>query len=595
MHPAYQRVLRLLQCGLLCVLSAAGSAAFAEQQRFVSERVYAFGDVHGAYDAMVGLLRALDVVDEDLNWQAGDSHLVSLGDLLDRGPDSRQAMDLLIRLQQQALAAGGRVHVLLGNHELMNLTGDLRYVSAGEYAAFATDASGAAVDGRPAGFAARQASFAPDGFYGRWLLQQPVALVINDTAYVHGGLPPLAATMTPEQLQDAVRGKLLELLTLRERLESLGLIAPNRDVLDSADRLQRRLDASTDEAQATPLPPEWRGQAERFIALARDPQFAHDGVMWYRGTARCHALLEEPVLAAALGHWGVSRVVVGHSPTSDHRVQQRFDGRAILADTGMFHEYYGGQASGLVLAGNGVEVLYPATGERAAAPDPASWLEFAGLDLDAVQNLLEHGELAADPVGPPGDQVARVVVSEGGRSVHALFSAARRAERRNAQAALAVDRLLGFELVAPLAIREYAGEKGVLSAVWPQVYTEAERQSNGWPGPQNWCGEGSLFDLLYLFDGLIQNRGRHLGTMIYEHRGHGFLSVGHGRAFGKSSALPEYLDAAPRRLSSAAAARLEALDLASLERVAGEWLSRAQLRGLLARRDEILDTWGRGG
>ena len=89
-------------------------------------RVVAIGDIHGAYDEFTGLLRAVGLVDGDLHWQGGNTHLVSLGDLVDRGAGSKQVMDLLMRLQEQAEAAGGRVHVLLGNHELMNLTGDLR-------------------------------------------------------------------------------------------------------------------------------------------------------------------------------------------------------------------------------------------------------------------------------------------------------------------------------------------------------------------------------------------------------------------------------------------------------------------------------------
>ena len=67
-------------------------------------RVVAFGDVHGAYDQMVTALKSAGVVDADLDWAAGETHLVSLGDLLDRGAHSRQTMDLLMRLQRQAAA-----------------------------------------------------------------------------------------------------------------------------------------------------------------------------------------------------------------------------------------------------------------------------------------------------------------------------------------------------------------------------------------------------------------------------------------------------------------------------------------------------------
>src|SRR5688500_14236380 len=74
------------------------------------ERVIAFADVHGAYGDLVKLLKAVGVVDGDLHWSGGRTHLVSTGDLLDRGKDSRKVMDLLMRLQGEAAAAGGQVH-----------------------------------------------------------------------------------------------------------------------------------------------------------------------------------------------------------------------------------------------------------------------------------------------------------------------------------------------------------------------------------------------------------------------------------------------------------------------------------------------------
>ena len=100
------------------------------------ERVIAFADVHGADAELRTLLRESGVVDAQDRWAAGGAHVVSLGDLLDRGAGSRQVLDLLMRLQEEARTAGGRLHVLLGNHEAMNLLGDLRYVDAREYAAY---------------------------------------------------------------------------------------------------------------------------------------------------------------------------------------------------------------------------------------------------------------------------------------------------------------------------------------------------------------------------------------------------------------------------------------------------------------------------
>jgi len=105
-------------------------------------------------------------------------------------------MDLLMRLQNEAAIAGGRVHVVLGNHEAMNVLGDLRYVAPGEYAAFAGDEprsqrdalreawlarngadSAAAFDAKfPAGFFAHRQPFRHRGRYGQWLLSLPVAI-----------------------------------------------------------------------------------------------------------------------------------------------------------------------------------------------------------------------------------------------------------------------------------------------------------------------------------------------------------------------------------------------------------------------------------
>src|SRR5262245_13875892 len=160
-----------------------------------AERVIAFADVHGAYDELAQLLRSVGVVDADLRWSAGATRVVSLGDFLDRGPGSRKLMDLLMRLQAEAAAAGGTLHIVLGNHEAMNLLGDLRYVTPAEFAAYANEeraevreqarrgwlarhgeGSGAEFDKRfPPGYFGQRAALAPSGKYGRWLLNLPVA------------------------------------------------------------------------------------------------------------------------------------------------------------------------------------------------------------------------------------------------------------------------------------------------------------------------------------------------------------------------------------------------------------------------------------
>ena len=84
----------------------------------------------------VKVLQSASLIDTKGDWAGGKTHLVQTGDVLDRGPDSKAVMDLLIKLEKQSAAAGGAVHCLIGNHEAMNVYGDLRYVSPGEYAAW---------------------------------------------------------------------------------------------------------------------------------------------------------------------------------------------------------------------------------------------------------------------------------------------------------------------------------------------------------------------------------------------------------------------------------------------------------------------------
>lgn len=101
----------------------------------------AIGDIHGDFEDFTHLLKRVGLVDAALRWTGGGTTLVQTGDLIDRGPKGRQVMDLLISLEKEAATVGGEVRILLGNHEVMNILGDLRYVPAEEYASFADSGS----------------------------------------------------------------------------------------------------------------------------------------------------------------------------------------------------------------------------------------------------------------------------------------------------------------------------------------------------------------------------------------------------------------------------------------------------------------------
>src|SRR5262249_25877859 len=122
--------------------SRASHAASSTCQFNGVDRVVAVGDVHGAHDRFVEILRTAGVLDDRSRWIGGRTHLVQLGDVVDRGPDSLKTLELLDGLQREAQRAGGAVHALLGNHEVMRMLGDLRYVTPGEYEAFTSTKSG---------------------------------------------------------------------------------------------------------------------------------------------------------------------------------------------------------------------------------------------------------------------------------------------------------------------------------------------------------------------------------------------------------------------------------------------------------------------
>lgn len=160
------------------------------------ERIVAVGDLHGDLDNALAALHLAGVVDRGGTWTGGTTVLVQVGDLTDRGPDSRALIDLLRRLEGEAEAAGGRVVFLLGNHEAMNMLGDWRYVHPGDLAAFG-------------GAEARRAALAPTGEYGRWLMQHDVVADLGDAVFVHGGLRPELAERGIETLNTEARRELM--------------------------------------------------------------------------------------------------------------------------------------------------------------------------------------------------------------------------------------------------------------------------------------------------------------------------------------------------------------------------------------------------
>ena len=172
-------------------------AVAAQAERCVWDgvgRIVAIGDVHGDYDQFISILLDAGLVDSELNWIGDKTHLVQLGDVLDRGPDSRKIMDLIISLEEQALLSGGYVHFLLGNHEVMLMHADLRYVHEGEILSYE-------------GLKEMVRALRPDGEYGAWLSQHNAVIRINNALFVHGGISEDYASVSLDSINNTVRNE----------------------------------------------------------------------------------------------------------------------------------------------------------------------------------------------------------------------------------------------------------------------------------------------------------------------------------------------------------------------------------------------------
>lgn len=339
-----------LTAALLWCAAAALPPAVAEQQPVhqgtspcditTTARIVAIGDVHGAFDRFRTLLRETKVIDGRDRWAGGTTILVQTGDVLDRGPDSRRVLDLLMRLERDARRAGGRVHALLGNHEVMRMVGHLRDVSPAEYAAFRdgqsrqrldrlyelmrterraqADAAQKPFDEREfrkafyrdnaVGIVEMIRAFGATGRYGAWLRRREVMVRINGDVFMHGGLSSEVASLGCQGLLSAVRHEL----------------------------------ASGPALPPAPLP---------LLSGAQGP-------LWYRGLA--NDTLDTPAVDAILDTFGARRIIVGHTVTKTSRITPLHGGRVIAIDTGMLGApfYPAGVAAALVISGDTYTAVY---------------------------------------------------------------------------------------------------------------------------------------------------------------------------------------------------------------------------------------------
>ncbi len=590
---------------VLCVLM---TPAAASDWTFNNvERVVALSDIHGAYEPMVRTLQQAGVIGEELAWSGGTTHLVIVGDILDRGPRSREAMDLLMRLEAEAAAAGGRVHVLIGNHEAMNLIGDLRYVSAAEYAAFADEENAGereqwlarftryrATDGKsaeelqqefdqswPKGFFAHRRAFSAKGTYGRWLLEKPVMIVIDGTAFVHGGVSPMIGELGLDGVNNRLRNEMVRYVAELDVLYDANALLPTDNFYQHPTLLQQYT-APLDASESLLL------SIENVKALNASDIHASSGPLWYRGNVSCSALIEADRLDKVLASIGAKRVVVGHTPTNGRRILERFDGTVIEVDTGMLNAYYKGSGSAVIIEGESISVVDESgASDPVPLPHPRRVGQRPVPDLQAadIERILQHGDIVSAVKGEAG--AGLVTVSDGEITLEAVFMKRGGRGFYPDAAAYRLDLLLGLDMVPVTVVRQVGRSEGSLRFRVPGSIDESKRQETG-RGAGAQCPLPDQWEAMPIFDALIFNEGRSLQSIRYSPDTWQLLLTTHHLAFSTDRGRPKFLQGRELNLTGRWRKALEALTDEVLAENLGDVLDKKRITALAKRRDELL-------
>jgi len=348
------RLWRSVCVAFAAIVAAVPAAALPPPQ---PARIVAVGDLHGDYSAWSAIARDAGITGPKGNWTGGRTTLVQVGDIVDRGPDSLKIIRELMRLQKEAARQGGRVIVLTGNHEAMNVTGDLRYTTEAEFTAFAGPKSAELRDQlyeakkkdieakyragnrslssaairemwikeRPLGWAEQRLAWAPDGEIGRWVIRNPAVAQLGGNLFVHGGLSAEYSKLSVDALNAQVAAAL------------------------------KAIDRSPDSIIRSALGPLWyRGH------VTRDPK-ATEIAPPATGMPPRPSIEEE--LDQVLAAYQAKRIIVGHTP-SRSGIRIDHGGRLARIDSGN-SRYYGGPLSWLEIVGDRLiphKVARPAAG-----------------------------------------------------------------------------------------------------------------------------------------------------------------------------------------------------------------------------------------
>jgi hypothetical protein len=663
--------------------------------RAETERVVAVGDIHGAFDALVDILGRAGLIDERQGWIGDGARFVQTGDFTDRGSRVRDVMELLLSLEEQASTASGEVHLLLGNHEVMNLLGDDRNVLENPdiYASFTDSRSeerrqqayerwrvwcdrrrssleavaekhaveidveiGAELAGfldqsraewletHPLGLVEYREAFGPDGRYGSWLRQLPIAVTAGNSLFLHGGISPRFEKMSVQQINRIHWKRFKEYDTDRAKLVKRGLILPFFSWVETRQALELQIRVPESPSASRLARNAWDRGNELLDEIGSE-----DSPLWFRGYSEPPRGLGDEELGLLLDRTDkthqVRRTIASHTPIADHEILSRLGGRLFLIDTGMLTRYYGGRASALEISPSGIKMIYaeralsvrieivaqPAE-RRPLHPVLAAWQAsgsggspagqatsgrvYLGADgqplptqdLDQLERLLSSARILSKvPISQGTSGASKLLLEMDGIRVHAIFHTVD--EQRGGPkdpvvladgqrfmyyrdsyvahvAAYRLARLMGLENVPPTVIRRIEGTEGSVT-LWIEDGTNLTSYRERDEGdPKTAYFNRQVFDMR-VFDNLIDNTDRNSGNIFWTGDFDVWL-IDHTRSMARSAELyrPDRLTRCSREMLE----RVERLDDAAVTSVLSPYLSKYEIKALLKRRDKVLAT-----
>ncbi|WP_196140220.1 metallophosphoesterase [Aliikangiella sp. G2MR2-5] len=580
------------------------------------EKIFVVGDIHGAYDAITKSLQTMKLVDDGLSWSGGKNHLVSLGDMLDRGPESKKVMDLFIRLQKEADAVGGKVHVVLGNHEVMNMQGDLRYVSKEEFAAFNSEKVKVVREEKyseflsvyraqdsetiraqfdkafPPGFFGLIEGFSLKGKYGSWLMSLPFVIKINDQVFAHGGLSSAVKGQSLAEinrdLKEQVERYLLDWEKIRKKYENSMFYPSYKQRPQIVEKLKDNR------------------QSRRYLQQHSNLVFSRFSPTWYRGNALCHPFYESDALREILSNLGAKRLWVGHTTSEIRKPLIRLEEQLIIMDTGMLKFYYGGEpwiASFSVKEPVSLtQGLTGQSGEIHLAPNREQANPF-NLSDENTEIFLKKGRVLDSKIKiSESNEPISVVLEMDGHKANARFiyydelpdtlNSDENSLKNNKSryihelAAYKIDRWLGIGLVPVTVEREINGIQGVLQVAIQEPISKANLVES-YGDSLGFCNLDAQQNLKTVFDYLIQNTSLRPSDYVYSLYDKQIWFSDNQNAFSTStsfgtSSRPEEAYVSPR--FKKALMKLEREQLEKLK----NWLHPKQIEAIWLRRERLL-------